>query len=215
MSLLFVQYWDVIQGREKGYSDYLNNTYLAEISTLGLVPVGGYFVEVGFGPRTITAFSSESLEEISRIITGQGFRDLALGLRKYVANYNNTVLEPDGTVKLGRYPVQKGVWKFNQYYDLRPDMKQEYQEFIINEYFPAMAKIDYVTVTNCWNVVLGGFCDIILEITFKDPEDIGHLLKNNDLQRITRKLIREFVTNYTNRIQRTTKWFSDPRWFRR
>jgi hypothetical protein len=41
MSLLFIQYWDVIQGREKEYSDYLNNTYLAEITTLGLVPWAG------------------------------------------------------------------------------------------------------------------------------------------------------------------------------
>lgn len=215
MSLLFIQYWDVIEDREQEYANYVNDTYLAEIATLGFVPVGGYYVEVGFGPRTITAFSSESLEDISRIITGKGFRDLTLGLKKYVANFNNTVLEPDGTIKIGRYPIQKGVWKFNQYYDLRPDMKNEYEDFVINEYVPAMQKIDYVTVTNCWNVVLGGFCDIILEITFKDPEDIGHLMKGNDFRRITRTLKRQFVTNYTNRIQRTTKWFSDPKWFKR
>ncbi len=33
MSLLFIQYWDVIRGREKEYTDYLNNTYLAEVTT--------------------------------------------------------------------------------------------------------------------------------------------------------------------------------------
>lgn len=214
MSLLFFQYWDVIQGKEAEHSRYIIDTYLPEITTLGFVPVGGYYVEVGFGPRIIVAFSSESLDDISRIITGKGFKDLTLVLKRYVANFKNLVLEPDGTVKLGRYPIQKGVWKYNQYYDIRPEMKNEYEHFIINEYLPAMEKIDYGKVTNCWNIVLGGFCEIVLESTFKDPEDIGRLMRNQEFHRVTNRLKREFVTNYTNRILRSTKLFSEPRWFK-
>lgn len=213
MSLLFIQYWDVIEGREDKYTGYINNDYLPAIGTLGLVPVGGYYVEIGFGPRSIAVFSAESLNEISRIITGRDFRQLTLELRKYVTNFNNTVLEPQGTVKTGKYPVQKSVWKFNHYYNLKPESKEAFENFFTGEYLPEMEKIPYFAVTNCWNVVLGGFCDIILEFTFKDPGDIGRLVNSNDFQKITTRLKREFVTNYTNRIQRSTEWFREPQWF--
>ena len=214
MSLLFFQFWDVVQGREDEYARYVNNTYLPEMATFGFVPVGGYYVEVGFGPRIIAGFSSESLGEISKIITGKGFKGLVLDLKKYVANFKNLVLESDGTIKLEKYPIQKNVWKFNQYYDLRPEMKNEYEHFMINEYLPAVQKIDYVKITNCWNVVLGGFCEIILECTSKDPEDIGRLMNNEEFHKVTNRLRRGFITNYTNRILRSTKWFNEPKWFK-
>lgn len=214
MSLLFIQYWDIIEGKEDDYAGYFNDTYLPAIATLGFVPVGGYYVEIGFGPRTIAVFSSESLGEISGIIARADFRDLTLGLKKYVANFNNTVLEPQGTVKTGKYPVQKSVWKFNQYYDLKPEMREEYEQFLVHEYVPRMEKLDYFKVTNCWNVILGGFCDIILEFTFKEPEDIGKLLKNEDFLRYTGRLKGKYITKYTNRVQRSTQWFREPKWFR-
>lgn len=214
MSLLFAQYWDVIEEKEDEYAGYFNDVYLPAIAALGFIPVGGYYVEIGFGPRTIVIFSSEDLDEISRIIMGQDFRRLTLGLKKFVANFNNLVLEPQGTVKTGKYTVQKSVWKFNQYYSLKPEMKEEYERFFVGEYIPKMENISYVKVTNCWNVILGGFSDIVLEFTFNDPEDIGRLVKNEDFLRYTGKLKREYVTNYTNRVFRSTQWFREPKWFR-
>lgn len=215
MSLLFIQYWDVIQEREDEYGQYVDSRYLPQMSTLGFVPVGGYYVEVGFGPRTITVFSSDSLDDISKIVAGKDFRDLALGMRKYVTNFKNIVLEPSGIVKLEKYPVQKSVWKYNHYYDLKPETGKAYEDFLTDEYLPAMQQFDYVKVTNCWNVVFGGFCDIVLEFTLKDPEYIGRLLKEERFRKITRKLQGDFVANYTNRIQRSTRWFREPKWFRR
>lgn len=214
MSLLFIQYWDVIPGKESKYRQYVSDTYLPETATLGFIPVGGYYVEVGFGPRTIFVFSSERLDDISKIITGKDFKNLTRSLKRYVANFKNTVLEPAGLVKLGKYPIQKGVWKYNQYYDLRPDVENEYDDFITNKYLPVMHTIDYAKVTNCWHVVLGGFCEIIMEITCTDPVDIGRLAKNEEFRIITTTLTQKFATNYSNRIQRSTGWFTEPKWFK-
>ncbi len=77
-----------------------------------------------------------------------------------------------------------------------------------------MEKISYAKVTNCWNVILGGFSDIVLEFTFREPEDIGRLVKNEDFLQYTRKLMRTYVTNYTNRVFRSTHSFREPQWFR-
>ncbi|HNQ64252.1 MAG TPA: hypothetical protein PLX88_07815 [Syntrophorhabdaceae bacterium] len=214
MSVLLIQNWDIIQGKEDEYTRYVNDIYLPEITTLGFIPVGGYYVEVGFGPRILAVFSSESLDDISRIIAGKDFRAITLKLKNFVCNYRNTVLESTGSVKRAKYPIQKGVWKYNQYYDLRPGVKSAYANFVINEHLPTMKKIDFLEVTGGWNVLLGGFCEIIAEFTFKDPEDIGRLMKNEDFRRVTRKLKNEFVTNYSNRVLRSTESFDEPKWFK-
>jgi hypothetical protein len=142
------------------------------------------------------------------------FKELNLALKSFVYNYKSAVMEPTGRVKHETYAIQKGVWKLNQYYDLRPGMKEQYSDFVINEHLPALAKIDYVEVTGGWNVVLGGSSEIVAEFTFKDPVDIGRLLNNEDFRKITLKLRNLYVRNYASRILRCTERFDEPKWFR-
>jgi hypothetical protein len=69
-------------------------------------------------------------------------------------------------------------------------------------------------LTGAWNVLIGGFSEIISEFTVKDPVDIGRLLGDENFREMTYTLQREFVTNYKSRILRTTARFDEPRWFR-
>jgi len=69
-------------------------------------------------------------------------------------------------------------------------------------------------VTGGWNVVIGGVSEIIAELTFKDPVDIGRLLNNEDFRKLNLKLKTQYVTNYTSRILRCTERFDEPKWFR-
>lgn len=113
---------------------------------MGLIPVGGYYVEVGFGPRIIGVHSAKDFETLSGIISSQKFKDLTLQIKSLVYNYRTAILESTGRVKKEYYTIQKSVWKLNQYYDLRPDKKEEYKDSITNEHLPTMEKIDYVEV---------------------------------------------------------------------
>jgi hypothetical protein len=214
MSILFTLSWDIIPGNEQEYSNFITQTFLAETTAMGLEPVGGYYVEVGTGPRVIGVHSCKSHEELAGIVSGQRFKDLVLKLKAIVYNYRTAVLEPTGRTKGERYSIQKGVWKLNQYYDLRPGMKQAYKDFIINVHLPTMQTIEYVEVTGGWNVVLGGISEIIAEFTVKDPVDIGRLLNNEEFRRITLQLRTDFVWNYQSRILRCTERFDEPKWFR-
>jgi len=214
MSVLFTQSWDVIQDRDHEYTKFIMDAYLPEMADMGLIPVGGYYMEVGFGPRIIAVFSVNEMEEVLKTITDKKFKDLLQQLKTIVFNYRGSVLEPTGAVKRGKYTIQKGVWKFNQYYDLKPGVKKAYADFVINEHLPVMDKISFVEVTGGWNVVLGGVSEIIAEFTFKDPMDIGRLLANEEYRRITLKLRNEFAVNYMNRILRSTERFDEPRWFK-
>ena len=84
----------------------------------------------------------------------------------------------------------------------------------MTEYIPALQKLDYLEVTGGWNVVLGGVNEIIGELTFKDPIDIGRMLNSQEFRWANQRLQDEFVTNYQNRILRCTERFDEPKWFR-
>ncbi len=214
MSVLFTQSWDISQGKEFEYSQFIVDTYLPEMAEMGLVPVGGYYVEVGFGPRIVAVFSVNETEEVLKTIATKRFKDLLGRLKVIVVNYRGSILEPTGAVKRGKYTIQKGVWKVNQYYDLKPGAKKAYADFVINEHIPTMNKISFVEVTGGWNVLIGGMSEIIAEFTFKDAMDVGRLLMNEDYRRITQKLRTEYATNYASRVLRSTERFDEPRWFK-
>ena len=214
MPVLFTQNWDIIHGKEDDYATFVAQEYMPRMTELGLTPVGGYYVEVGFGPRIVAVHSTETSEELARLMKTVAFKDLSMELKSFVHNVRRAVLEPTGNVKKQVYTIQKGVWKFNQYYDLRPGTKKEYADFIINEHVPTLDKLDYMEVTGGWNVVIGGISEIIAELTFKDPLDIGRLLSNEEFRKLTLKLRTRFVTNYASRIMRCTERFDEPKWFR-
>jgi hypothetical protein len=214
MPVLFTTAWDIIQGKENEYADFIGGTFLPETTAMGLTHVGGYYVEVGFGPRVIGVSLASDLEQLTRIIAGDRFKQLSLKLKSYVYNYRTAILEPTGRVKREKYTIQKGVWKLNQYYDLKPGVKKEYADFIVKEYLPTIQKIDYMEVTGGWNVVLGGVSEIISEFTFKDPVDIGRLLNNEEFRKLNLKLKGTYVLNYASRILRCTERFDEPKWFR-
>lgn len=214
MAVLLTLSWDIIQGKEDGYAQFVTATMLPRMAAIGLEPVGGYYVEVGSGPRIIGVHRAGDMEGLCRTIAAPEFKEIALQVKSFVHNYRTAILEPTGSVKRVEYVIQKGVWKFNQYYDLRPGRKKEYADFIINEYIPALHKLDYLEVTGGWNVVLGGVNEIIGELTFKDPVDIGRMLNSQEFRRANLRLQEEFVMNYQNRILRCTERFDEPKWFR-
>ncbi len=213
MAVLFTQSWDVIEGKEDAYSDFIASTLLPGMMAIGLEPVGGFYVEIGFGPRIIGVQKASDAEKLYQAIASNSFKQLLLQARALVCNYRSAVLEPTGRVKREEYKIQKGVWKLNQYYDLKPGSKKEYADFIINEYIPALQELDYVEVTGGWNVALGGISEIIGELTFKDPVDIGRMLNSPQFRNASGRLER-FVNKYRNRVLRCTERFEEPRWFR-
>ncbi len=214
MTILYNQCWDIIHGIEDDYANFIAEEYVPKCAAMGLEPVGGFYVEVGVGPRIISIKATESLEDLSKIISTRPFKDLTHELKEFIINYESRILEPTGRVKHEKYEIQSGVWKYNQYYDIMPGMKEEYADFIIYEYIPTVEKFDYVEITGGWNVIIGGFREIISEFTFKDPIDIGRLLNNQDYRNLTNKVCRDYAVNLTSRIMRTTERFEEPNWFR-
>ncbi len=214
MPLLFTQHWDIIRGKEAVYEEFISRKFIPGCDGLGLKGVGGFYVQVGQGPRIISVKSAETMELFCSILGSLEFKKLTDELKEFVTKYQRTLLSPTGRIKSEEYKIQRGVWKFNQYYDLLPGIRQAYADFVINEYVPIMSQLEYLEITGGWNVLMGGISELITEFTFKHPVDIGQMLDSEQFRELTYKLRRDFIVNYKSRILRTTERFDEPRWFR-
>ena len=213
MQVLLTLEWDIPPEMEDEYSAFVAQTFIPKCNEMGLLSVGGYYVEVGQGPRIISVKRAESLEDLARVMSSPAYREIVRDLKQYVVGYRSKILRPTGRTRDKPYELQKGVWKYNQYYDVLPGKRTEYAAFVTDEYVPMLEKIEYLEVTGGWNVLIGGVSEIIGELTFKDPADIGFLLENASYRELTHTLRRDYVTNYSSRIMKTTERFDEPRWF--
>jgi hypothetical protein len=209
-----VQWWDVIPGLEDDYDRFISEQYIPQLQQLGLTAKGGYYLVVGVGPRMALVSTAESMAKMGEILSTKVFKDLMLELKKYIINYSSRITEPTGRVKDGEYAIQKGVWKYIQYYDVIPGRMPEYADFISNKYLPTMESIDYVEVTQGWTLVMGSFAEITGELTFKTAVDVGRMLENPTFNKLIDEMRTNYVLNYRCRILRTTERFDEPRWYK-
>lgn len=213
MTMLFIQNWDILPGKEDEYTEFIAKKYIPKCDRMGLMSVGGYYVEVGQGPRFISVKRVKSGEELATIMGTQEFRDLVIELKELTFNYSSKILQGTGKTRDREYEIQKGVWKYNLYFDVRPGMRKQYREFVTNKYLPMLNSFDFLEVTGGWNIVIGGTTEKIGEHTFKDPVDIARLLNNPLYRELTHNFKRDYVTNFSSKILRTTERFEEPRWF--
>jgi hypothetical protein len=214
MAVLLTQEWDIVRGKEKEYEKFVENEFIPRSNEMGLRSVGGFYVEVGPGPRIISLKTADDVIDLLTVFFSKEFKALVMELEDYVTSYGNRVMLSIGKDINGGYKIQKGVWKYIQYYDIIPGQKENYKQFILEEYLPAMKEIDYLEVTSGWKVVLGGKSHIVGELTLESSVDIGRLLDDPVFQEATDKLRRRHVCNYSTRIIRTTERFQKPRWYR-
>ncbi len=213
MTTLYVQYWDIIREKEDEYSKFVVDEYMPVVKKLGFKIVGGYYVEVGEGPGTIACFTHDDITKVNNLVVDDTFVEITNKLTNYVRNRRAALFISTGRVSKGEYSIQENAWKWNFHYNVKPGKKQEYREFI-NKIIDIINSIDFVELTEEWRVIYGGVADYILELTFKDPYDIGRLMNKKefrDLEKIVRK---ELVEVKSSKILRSTERFEKPRWLK-
>lgn len=213
MQILMQMGWNLPPERTDNYSEFVTERFLPTVGELGLESVGGFYVEVGAGPSIVSVMRADSIEDLNRIMATKEYEALVAEIRDIVVDFRSKIMRATGRVKRGTYEIQRGVWKFNQYWDIRAGRRAEYAKFVVDEHVAVLEQLPYVEVTEAWNVLIGGHSEIVLELTFKDPVDIGALFDNPSFREVTYRLKSEYVTNFYSRILRTTEQFAEPRWF--
>lgn len=213
MQILLQMEWDLPPEREEDYYDFVKRTFIPSCNEMGLECVGGFHVEVGRGPAMVSVHRADTLEQLVTATNSRRYKDLLEGLKDLVVNYRSNIMRSTGRVRRGTYEIQKGVWKYTEHWDILPGKRAEYATFVTTEHLPLLESLHYVDLTGAWDVLIGGQSEILLELTFQDPVDIGALFNNATYRQLTHVLKTQYVTNYSTRILRTTEHFDEPRWF--
>jgi hypothetical protein len=199
MAILFTQYWDVMPGKFDGYATFVTNEYNPTVEKLGIRLVGGYYVAVGEGPRIVAVAEVENVDSLHRSLSTKEYRVISNRLLQYVWKYSNKVWAPSGKIQKGRYQIQTGVWKFNQYYNVLRGKEEAHYLFVKDECIPAMKALG-VPITAGWRLVIGAGPRTMAECTARGIIDIAKAIDTSEFRRLVRTLKNEYATDYGSRI---------------
>lgn len=97
----FNQYWNLLPGMERQYTEFVTGDYIPTLEKLGLIVTAGWRVVVGSGPYILAESSAANLVDIARAIDTDEFRRVIRKLKSmYVTDYHSRILAPTGRIDL-------------------------------------------------------------------------------------------------------------------
>jgi hypothetical protein len=209
MAILFAQNWDVVENKEKEYQEFILSKYIPTYEKTGLRLVGAYYVVVGAGPRIVGVSTTEDLLAFQKAVVSDGYADLLEEIFPLIRNYSSKLYISYGPIKVDRYEIQVGVWKFNQYFNILPGMEKSYRSFVEAEFIPKMEQLG-IRVTNIWKVVIGSGPFILVEGTSRTIEEIARAIDTDEYRMLTRTLKSRYVMDYQSKILAPTRRVEIP-----
>jgi len=97
----FNQYFNVIPGREKEYTEFITKDHLPTIEKIGIKMTGGWQVVVGPGPYIVAEGTATSIVAIAKAFESDEYKRITNILTsKYVTDYSSRILAPTGRIEL-------------------------------------------------------------------------------------------------------------------
>jgi len=198
MPVKFNQYWRIISDRREEYGKFIIKEFIPGINSLGVHVVAGWSVLVGSYSEMFLESMSNDLELIEKALKDPKFDQLQDNLLNYVKAYKTKILVPTG--RKGSYTTdfKKDTIKFNQTWDIISKTKDEYQDYVINEYYPLLEESG-ITVAGEWLVLIGDGPHIICEGRVHDTEKLIKTLSSKKF-RTARRRLKGLVENFECRI---------------
>jgi len=209
MAILFAQYWDVVENKEKEYQEFILSKYIPTYEKTGLRLVGAYYVVVGAGPRIVGVSTTDDLLAFQKAIGSEDYADLLEEIFPLIRNYSSKLYVSYGPIKPERYEVQLGVWKFNQFFNILPGMEKNYRGFVEAEFIPKMEQLG-IKVTNIWKAVIGSGPFVLVEGTSRTIEEIARAIDTDEYRMLTRTLKSKYVMDYQSKILAPTRRVEIP-----
>ena len=198
MSVKLNHYWSIIPGMNEEYLKFIIKKFIPGVNDLGLHTVAVWSVLIGSVSEIVFENASGDLEVIEKALKSEKYKYLKQKLFEYVKDYKTKVLINTGRTDSYTMDIRKDTIKFNQSWDVQSHKKDEYDEFLSNEYFPVLTDLG-ITVAGEWEILIGGGPGIICEGRVSDINNLISNLQSKKFQDAKRKL-KQNVENYHSRI---------------
>ncbi|MCK5541313.1 MAG: hypothetical protein KAI40_01375 [Desulfobacterales bacterium] len=191
-------YWSIIPEMEKEYVKFIITKFIPGINSLGLQTVAVWSVLIGAYSEIIMENTTSDLEIIEKALKDKQYKLLKQNLHKFVKNYQTKVLVNSGKIDTYTMDIRRDTIKFNQMWNVLSHKKEEYDQFVINEYFPVLNELG-VSIAGEWEVLIGDGPGIICEGRVTDINNLMNNLQSKKFQNAKRKL-KELIECYRSRI---------------
>ena len=168
------------------------------MNSLGIHVVAGWIVLVGGYSEMIIESMSNDLELIEKALKNPKFGGLRDNLLNYVKGYKTKILAPTGRKDSYSSDIKEDTIKFNQMWDVISKTREEYENYVINEYYPLLEESN-ITVAGEWEVLIGDGPHIMCEGRVRDTEKLIKTIQSKKFRTARRKL-KGFVENFECRI---------------
>ena len=198
MLVKFIQYWDVLSGKEEEFDTFLLKNYTPEINQSGFVKITrSLHVLTGEGPHFILEGMSDSVKNIKRLFHDEDFHKLKRLLLFLVNGYKTRVLVPTGRFENKLFEGD-GYCQFNHHYDMIYEKFYEYTDFIVNEHIPILERMG-IQIGGEWEVSIGAGPNLIVEGYCENAQQLFEAINSEEYNQSTAKLL-TMTTVYGSRI---------------
>ncbi|MCG8620093.1 MAG: hypothetical protein MI802_28060 [Desulfobacterales bacterium] len=198
MAVKLNHYWSVIPEKDKEFMKFMLSKFIPGVNNLGMHTVAVWSVLIGGYSEIILETACGDLEILEKGLNDKKYKSLKQILGSFIYDYNTKVLSNTGRVDSYTMDVRQDTMKFNQMWDIRRGKKKEYDDFIVNEYFPLMEEVG-IQVAGEWEVLIGDGPGFICEGRVTDYDN---LIRNLQSKKFfdAKQLLRQYATNYRSRI---------------
>jgi hypothetical protein len=100
MMVKLLMSWDIQDGRDAEYFEFVVREWVPGITRLGLQPTEAWFTLYGDCPQVLTGGIAEDLKAMQAIIDSEEWEDLQDSLMEYVTNYRHKIVRATGTLQI-------------------------------------------------------------------------------------------------------------------
>ena len=203
MTAKFIQFFDILSGKEEEFSAFARRNYIPGIHGLGLTRiVGSWHVAAGEGPYCILESVAESVSDINRLLTREEFGKLNNLLHFLITHYKTKILAP-ATGAPVKIPSGRNC-RFNHHYNIDAAHYDAYARFMENEHIPAMEAMG-IQIIGRWYAAIGPGPDFVVEGSAESTRQILETIGSRAYRELTRNIL-GMVNDFGSKILVPTGW---------
>ena len=92
--------WDIRQGKESEYFEYVVQEFAPKLMRLGLQPTEAWYTVYGNGPQILTGAVVEDRPTLDKILAGEEWGRLKKKLLTYVTNFTYKIVPHTGNFQM-------------------------------------------------------------------------------------------------------------------
>jgi hypothetical protein len=100
MMVKLLMSWDIKDGQDAAYFEFMVREWVPGITRLGLQPTEAWFTLYGNCPQVLTGGIAEDIESMQQIVNSADWENLHNRLSDYVSGYQQKVVPATGTLQL-------------------------------------------------------------------------------------------------------------------